>query len=595
MSTALAVAPSSAAPRNGFDEKPPTYSMPDIAKLTSTTGQAINAVSIVDTPLEPKPAKKNTKTLFILTYSSVPSTTVTPETVAPLLTSVDRFMRTASDGRRGETFDITPQLRVNAGCSNENYIHKKARNAAKKAGYKLAKYKRIAVYFPRCEGFAWAGLADVGPYKGKKQYHVWIDGYPATNIIAHEFLHNYGERHSASVTCKAGKQRVAWKANERSCRSVTYGDAFDAMGNRGTYLSASQKKAVGWLKKGQVASAHKGKKTITVVANESALKGKKLIRIGTGGDTLDIEYRGPVGMDADVYGVNYWGEITGGVQIRNVVAANTRSGNAYSRQLLDLQPNNSADLNGLVPGQSWTTPSGVRISVLSAVTDSARIKVDFRAGKVKKPGTPTIGSVAPGDSSAVVNLAAPVSSRGKPVLKYQVEAVGATGRTVNTSDARGGAVLVASATGLTNGVGYTVRVRAGSEKGWGAWSAGATVAPVPTPPLINAINVAEGQTFAGGFAYTGPNGVRVNATPNPLSGSPISSVRIQFTNPATADDTWCTITPGGTDGSVYGADGTGYCADYGFELYPGTWVLTVTATDAARRVSTASRTITVTP
>jgi hypothetical protein len=95
------------------------------------------------------------------------------------------------------------------------------------------------------------------------------------------------------------------------------------------------------------------------------------------------------------------------------------------------------------------------------------------------PGAPTAVGATPGNTSALVVWAAPVSNGGSPITGYTVTS-SAGGQTCTT-----GGTLSCIVTGLTNGIAYTFTVTATNAAGTGpasAASAPVTPGPFPDPP-----------------------------------------------------------------------------------------------------------------
>jgi large repetitive protein len=140
-------------------------------------------------------------------------------------------------------------------------------------------------------------------------------------------------------------------------------------------------------------------------------------------------------------------------------------------------------LNDVGPG-----PAGSSVPVTPATTTDA----------------PTGLAAQRGNGSATLTFTAPVDDGGEPVTGYQV----------STDDGDTWAVLPANrvVTGLTNGVTYTVRVRAVNSSGTGAASASVLVTPATTPGAPTDLAASAGDARAvliftepedGGDAITG--------------------------------------------------------------------------------------------
>ncbi len=173
-------------------------------------------------------------------------------------------------------------------------------------------------------------------------------------------------------------------------------------------------------------------------------------------------------------------------------------------------------VSGLTTGTPYTFKVAAKNSAGTS-PDSAESASVIPAGK---PGSPTIGTVTPGDGEVTVNWEAPLDEGGVPVTGYQVEAyaqgTGQVGSMVfddpNTTQVY---------TGLTNGVTYKFQVRAINEVGIGAASeiselvtpAGQTTKP--GRPTIGAVEAGDGE-------------VTLNWTaPEDDGGSPVTGYQVQ--------------------------------------------------------------------
>jgi len=131
------------------------------------------------------------------------------------------------------------------------------------------------------------------------------------------------------------------------------------------------------------------------------------------------------------------------------------------------------------------------------------------------PGAPTGVQVSAGDGQVVVSWTAPAVDGGSPVTGYVVTPY--IGGAAQPAQASSGPGLTFTATGLTNGVVYTVKVAAVNLAGTGASStASAAVTPhsVPSKPLDVVATVGDQQV---GLSWT---------TPASDGGTPITGYRV---------------------------------------------------------------------
>lgn len=608
--TGLAGTPASAAPTpsaspaptpgGAFTDEAPAGILPTEPEGSATSGTGephtfrYSDADIADIPAKPKKAKKNTKTLVIMAYSKKKNK-ATPKLLKKVyFDQVDRWMRWESAGRQGEKGKVTKWLKISkTSCGNYDGVMKKAIAKAKKSGYNVSGYKRIAVYFPHCGALAWDGLGSIGKYPDGK-YYVWLNGAANVPVIAHESLHNYGLLHSASTDCGA----KSWPKSIKSCDVEQYGDPFDIMGNTDIAMSASSKLEAGWLTKKQHKTIKKGSKTFTITANETASGGLKLVRVYMGNKKyLDIEYRVPGGLDTGLDNGTILRPSLSGVQVRSVKPHKRSS--AYGRTIVDVLPNNPAAYASIPAGQSWTAYNKARISVVATTPTTAVVTVTFKApgaGLPAVPAAPTLSlqaaPSAPTASGAGLISLAPVSGNGMPVLSYDVEFSNGAQVLPASVDALGGSVLSFPTPGLPYGT-YTSRVRATNELGagdWSAWSAPlALIAPLPT---IGATTLDGGTVSQASFTYRSIKAI-VNPGPN---GTPLQTVFLTIYSNGARDGACNAALVAGTTNTYACPDS--YYATYGetdFYLLQGAGTLAVETQDIAGYYASRTVNFTVTP
>ena len=546
--------------------------------------------NVADIPAKPKKAKKNTKTLVIMAYSKKKDATTPALLKSVYFDQVDRWMRWESAGRQGEKGKVTKWLKISkkTHCADQDTLTRRAVKAASKAGYKPSKYQRIAIYFPKCSAIAWSGLGSIGKDRDKK-YHVWLNGAPTLQVIAHESLHNYGLLHSASTKCGA----VSWPKSTRGCTVTQYGDPFDVMGNTDIAMSASAKYEVGWLTKKQYKTIKKGAKTFVITANESANKGTKLVRISMGKKRfLEVEYRSTGALDHGLDDPTIPRPSQSGVQVRSVKPHDDYDD--YGRTIVDVLPNNSESFASIPAGQSWTAYNNMRISVISTDGANAVVVVQFKAPAATVPAvpsTPDLVAAPPttaGWAASAVAGVLPISGNGMPVLSYDFELTNQAGVVAPFSiDALGGSILTSNIGNLPYGT-FQVRVSARNElgpSGWSAWSA-PLVLPEPLP-VIGATSVDSG-TVPATFTWRQFSAV---ITPNVSTGAPITKVYLSNTKPAGNNGGCYAVLKAGTTDTWVCPEA--YYSDY--PLFTGANTLVVQAQDAQGHYATKTVNFTVTP
>ncbi len=132
---------------------------------------------------------------------------------------------------------------------------------------------------------------------------------------------------------------------------------------------------------------------------------------------------------------------------------------------------------------------------------------------ITEPGAPRISVLSPRDSALSVGVNAPTSTGNSPLTGYRATAVGG-GRTVSTDSATPSFVIA----GLTNGVSYSVTVRARNRAGLG--EASPAVSATPTlPPL--ALTLTGGPVFVR-LGSTVTFSGRVTRGTSPLGGARVT-------------------------------------------------------------------------
>ncbi|GAA3801414.1 fibronectin type III domain-containing protein [Cellulomonas soli] len=160
-------------------------------------------------------------------------------------------------------------------------------------------------------------------------------------------------------------------------------------------------------------------------------------------------------------------------------------------------------VGGALPAGMSLSPDGVVLGTPTAAGSATfTVESDNGVGSASRtftlvvsataPSAPTSVTATPGDHAVTATWQAPASSGGAPVT-YDV-AYQATGDTGWTS-AGSTAALSSTIGGLTPGVEYTVRVRAGNTAGGSAWRSSAPMV-LPGAPSISDTTLAEGDGSA---------------------------------------------------------------------------------------------------
>jgi titin len=172
---------------------------------------------------------------------------------------------------------------------------------------------------------------------------------------------------------------------------------------------------------------------------------------------------------------------------------------------------------------------------------------------VARPAAPTLTAITPGNSFVSVSFN-PGSAGGDPITAYQYSLDGGT--TWQNAVATSSPVTIS---GLTNGVSYTVSLRAVSAAGVGATSTNTeTATPFTYPDAVNTATVyanGENQQVAVSWTVPGDEGstiteAQATAFSNASGGTQEGNTCTTTTNLTVGDTTSCSIT-GLTNGTTY--------------------------------------------
>ncbi|MEQ1850201.1 MAG: PKD domain-containing protein [Chthoniobacteraceae bacterium] len=131
-----------------------------------------------------------------------------------------------------------------SGSSNNDQLHTdaKAKYLADNPGFDFAQYDIIGVFFAGI-GMKGSGLTYAGLAGGTR---MWLQNNSSTDVIVHEFGHNYGLGHSSFWVRSDGSTNPV----DPSGASEEYGDRFDTMGSGPTpegHFHMEAKQRLNWL------------------------------------------------------------------------------------------------------------------------------------------------------------------------------------------------------------------------------------------------------------------------------------------------------------------------------------------------------------
>ncbi len=481
----------------------------DRVRVTGTrTGLVVRAseVVVLAGPAERRTgarAPASTKILAMRVYwsATAPASPTTTDFRQSMIGDANSWFAEVSHGRYSVSGKVTPWLKIRQprSCGDVDTIMSRALAAAKAKGFAVSTFGRRIVYEP-C-GMGWA--AGLGSMPGP---NIWLFKNTELSVNVHEQGHNLGLDHANARGCTRAGDPVTWSS---TCTVYEYGDTADVMGNESTgHYNAYSKQKLGWLQQGATLTADA---TRTLTPAETTGPGLKSLRVKVSASrSYWLELRTPTGTDAGWVDGNY------GVQLRLA--------HGKASQLVDLAPGSfdpqeweegdwgEFSESALPAGGSWTTPEGVRITVVDQTAAGAEVRVDFGAGASTPPAAPGPVDATPLENAAAVAWRQP-DDNGTLITKYVVTASpGDVTRTIRTL---GGATTETTLPNLPGGTTYTVSVKAYNEKG-------ASVAATDTVTPINLGPTATISSPTG--SQSGTVAVSGTATPNATSNAAIDEV-----------------------------------------------------------------------
>ena len=197
---------------------------------------------------------------------------------------------------------------------------------------------------------------------------------------------------------------------------------------------------------------------------------------------------------------------------------------AYDLRHIETSADETVDANWTVTDNAWTSASGELSYKLEGLTNGTQYDVQVRAvasgvdgpWSLTETGTPaassstapTVDSVRADDGALVVTWAAPADTGGATSTVYDVRYIGsdATDKTDSNwsveDDASMSGALRYAVTGLTNGVGYDVQVRAVNDGVDGPWSAAGSGTPADHGDTLAAATTVAPDTRVSGFIHS---------------------------------------------------------------------------------------------
>jgi hypothetical protein len=383
---------------------------------------------------------------------TTPSYPTTSQVQRELRATAGYFER-VSRGRETFRYTLTRWIHVRASgdvmCNTRHRSVAAARSALTRAGYHPGDFNRLMLYTEQCNA-----AASMAQEPGRVS---WIRfRNPGQPVLAHELGHNLGLRHAYGLVCHQGNSRVALGGR---CRSVEYGDDWDAMGHSHASFSVPILARLGWA--GRIATV-RTTGTYQVADVESPGTGLQGLRIPVGhGTSYWVEYQPRRSTEI--------GRCIPGVMIRKELP----SGRV---ELVDASPGNPTGIaypdrdltNPALPvGSSLTVGDDIRITTVRRGRE-ATVEVTY-GEPASAPEAPSLSLATELKSGSYrIRWTAPPDN-GQIVLGYRVtdQVSGAVSYVRSPAGYRTTFVLPASKAGVAP----TFTVAARNQMGWSKASA----------------------------------------------------------------------------------------------------------------------------
>jgi hypothetical protein len=329
-----------------------------------------------DALIQATPRPDYTVAMLMVRWGSPDSQTVSGmrQKVFTGTTSTNEYFRETSYGISGLSGNVFGWFTIpNPGGCNYTTIASSARSAATAAGVNLSNYRQIMYYFPRTSQCGWSGLGSVGSPTSPAR-DSWYNGSSGCVVLAQELAHNYGLMHSRSCSSlPAGAL----------CSSFSeYGDPFCPMGSGCWQMNAVQKGEMGWFGGCNIVTANATGEFV-VAPLELPSNNIQALRVPRGnGRYYYIENRMELGKFDTRRTSSTLNTVFDGVLIHEgpEVQPFPSRNNRYP-YLLDMNTNTSTFQDAALPvGRTYTSPEGIRITLLSKSSTGATVRVERPGG-----------------------------------------------------------------------------------------------------------------------------------------------------------------------------------------------------------------------
>ena len=285
-----------------------------------------------------------------------------------VMAQVDAFYAEQSFGQFTLTSDVfglyIVPLDINADRAD---VATAAQAAAMAAGVDLSPYTRF-LYISPATNYVRAGWGD--------NTGAWIAGmaaYPSIpdmRSVAHELGHHiFSLLHAHGLRCvnSAGQSVPTGSAKGSTCTPWEYGNDLDVMGQGHGHFNAVTKHTLGWLVP-QVITAS-GDYQIAPYESTTGVRSLS-ITVPKSPFTFLVEYRQPIGFDWLQYNVQPENAFHG-------VVVHMALNGSMQLQMNPVDPGTGRRRPALEVGQSWCEDSRMKLTVLSADSTGATVRVKF--------------------------------------------------------------------------------------------------------------------------------------------------------------------------------------------------------------------------
>lgn len=338
--------------------------------------------------------------VLLVNFQNTVQPSLTKEYIADMVfNKVDSYFYEVSYGKVSFSGDVFGwyTIPISQTCSTNTVLTESMKVA--NANVDFTKYDRMLIIAPMGPSCSFGGQGTVGKYNG----YPTPDGSANMSVawviadrlfagrVGHEFGHGFGLRHANFLDCKSGI------VGSSGCVSQEYGDLYSTMGasNVNGHLNALHKDYLGWFGESNI-------KTITANGTyileplETLTSGLKALKIQrASNDNLFVEYRRPIGFDANFFAYRPTSNVYAGGLLHTQNTQVTGSGSL----LIDPTPPSSSSTVALSVNESFVDPlTKAKIQVLSQNSNELALDIELTQGDIIPP---TVSFLSPTNYTSV--------------------------------------------------------------------------------------------------------------------------------------------------------------------------------------------------